>query len=350
MSDSLIVPNCEVTIDEVSISEYGNVLSEVHLDSKNGVPVIARLHFSAQRESNGRWAIIDNEHILPWKKVDITATLPKGELQFSGYIITVEMSYDAPSPSVVLECQDASILLDREHVTKLWSTEKEQLADGDIVAEIAHKYGWNYEADSGITHTSLMQNETDIRFLQKRALALGYELRIKNETLFFKEPTYEKEEIPPITVECGDGTNCTSFQLSINGYSSDVVRGNYYKDNDAAPVESEVNVTKLGEVDVKEASKEIGPFNWLIKSRSDSSEALDKRVTAAAVRSSWGIRATGELDGMVYGYPLEAGTVVSVEGVGERNSGDYLVEHVVHRFSSVGYKQSFTLLRDALSQ
>jgi hypothetical protein len=59
------------------------------------------------------------------------------------------------------------------------------------------------------------------------------------------------------------------------------------------------------------------------------------------------VKAEGEMDGSLYGHVLRVGEPVGVDGVGERHNGAYFVGAVRHRFNAEGYRQSFTLYRNA---
>jgi len=74
------------------------------------------------------------------------------------------------------------------------------------------------------------------------------------------------------------------------------------------------------------------------------------QVLAQAVvdRSAWAIVAEGELNTVAYGGVLRAKRPVSVRGAGRQFSGTYYVEKVLHSFTADGYKQRFTLKRNAL--
>jgi len=58
--------------------------------------------------------------------------------------------------------------------------------------------------------------------------------------------------------------------------------------------------------------------------------------------------AEGELDGSLYGHVLRVGLPVGLDGVGDRHSGIYYVDRVTHVFDANGYRQQFTLLRNAV--
>ena len=71
--------------------------------------------------------------------------------------------------------------------------------------------------------------------------------------------------------------------------------------------------------------------------------ALAKASDAANV-----ISASGSLDVLRYGSILNARTIVEVRGAGITYDGDYFVDTVTHTIKPGSYKQSFTLLRNAL--
>jgi hypothetical protein len=71
--------------------------------------------------------------------------------------------------------------------------------------------------------------------------------------------------------------------------------------------------------------------------------ALAKASDAANV-----ISGSGSLDVLRYGSILSARTIVKVKGAGITYDGDYFVDTVTHTIKPGSYKQSFTLLRNAL--
>jgi hypothetical protein len=75
---------------------------------------------------------------------------------------------------------------------------------------------------------------------------------------------------------------------------------------------------------------------------------LQTLAQAVVDRSSWAVRAEGELSTMRYEGVLRARRLVSVRGIGQTLSGDYYVERVLHAFTEDGYTQQFTLRRNAL--
>jgi hypothetical protein len=76
---------------------------------------------------------------------------------------------------------------------------------------------------------------------------------------------------------------------------------------------------------------------------------LDQAVTAEALRSSYSTEATGTVLNDSYSAVLTPYRVVSIGGVNQRRSGDYLIRKVTHSLTRSSYSQSFTLQRNARS-
>jgi hypothetical protein len=69
---------------------------------------------------------------------------------------------------------------------------------------------------------------------------------------------------------------------------------------------------------------------------------------AKAAKSQDAVTATGSLDVLRYGRPLNARQLVGVRGAGTAFDGLYYVKSVTHRIKRGDYKQSFTLTRNGL--
>jgi len=59
-------------------------------------------------------------------------------------------------------------------------------------------------------------------------------------------------------------------------------------------------------------------------------------------------RCTGEVDADRIGVILRVGDVVTIEGAGNLQSGNWLVWNVRHRFALESWKMAFTLVRNAM--
>ena len=69
-----------------------------------------------------------------------------------------------------------------------------------------------------------------------------------------------------------------------------------------------------------------------------------------ANEAAFKLRATGELDGALYGHVLRPGFLVPVDGTGARYGGLYYTDKVTHSFTEAGYRQQFELMRNATGE
>jgi hypothetical protein len=69
---------------------------------------------------------------------------------------------------------------------------------------------------------------------------------------------------------------------------------------------------------------------------------------ARAARTSEAVTATGSLDVLRYGRPLQARSLVGVRGAGTAYDGLYFVKRVTHKLERGAYLQDFTLTRNGL--
>ncbi|MGB5974226.1 MAG: hypothetical protein WBG38_12960, partial [Nodosilinea sp.] len=76
---------------------------------------------------------------------------------------------------------------------------------------------------------------------------------------------------------------------------------------------------------------------------------LDRAVAAEAEQASYASQVTGTVLGHYYRGVLMPYQVVTVEGVNQRRSGDYLITQVTHTLTRTEYSQAFTLRRNARS-
>jgi len=347
---------CVITVGEVEITDLYPYLRSVEVQMSRRAATTCTMIFDTFRNEDGEWLVEDQGPFVPWKKLNVEAHFADHtENVMTGYVREVKADHppNMSASSVTVTGQDDSILLDREHVRKTWSTEREQMTDGRIATEIAQDKGLTAETDDGLENTSLEQDETYIEFLKKRAEANGFELFFRDEKLYFHTPRLDADPQPTILVYAGFSTNCLSFQTKFDGHKPDRVRIVRAADTGTDP-EAEVfepNLPLLGSTAVNSASTDLPSFEWSMNRPSGATRAeVDARAQAAANKNAWKIEATGELDGALYGHVLLTHETVEVDGVGSTLGGKYYADEVTHVFSLDGYRQRFKLLRNATGQ
>ena len=329
-------------------------LVELTVDANREQAAVASLRFDSRRDENGVWTVQDAGILAPWEPIVIEAAFGShSEEIMRGYIREVQADYpeEAGSASVQVECQDESLALDRTHVRTVWGAEA-PTDDGTILGAILAQHGLAPHPDngSGLSGLVLNQDTTDIRFLRSRAQANGYELAFVAGQVYFGPLRFDAEAQPTILVYAGQDTHCFNFKVVADGHKPDGVVFNVASETGAESVEETVasDLEPLGTQPADSASAGLGDFAWRMERQgSPSAEELRARAQRLANEQSLKVRAEGELDGSLYGHVLRVGEPVGVDGVGDWLQGIYYVDKVKHTFSLDGYRQSFTLLRNA---
>lgn len=346
----------KITVDGEEIVDLYPYLVDVRVETGRTAPSVCTLTFDTVRLDDSTWSIQDAGVFEPWNTFKIEADFHDyTEEIMRGFVKTLEA--DTPEQmgraKVTIVCQDETLLLDREHTRKSWSTEDEPMTDGEIAEEIAGQYDLDVDTEDGLTNVSLNQDGTPIQLLRDRAEANGYECYIRQGTLTMKPPQLDADPQPSIMVYSGPRTNCVRFTVSQDGHRPDEV-GVMRIAETGTEMEQETfgpNLTLLGSDAATSENAGLVPFVWQTPRPAGSSmEEAQARAQAKANENAWKIRANGELDGSLYGHVLLTHGLVGVYGVGQTHSGLYYVESVSHIFDQNGYRQSFKLLRNATGQ
>ena len=336
------------------ISDLYPFLVEVTVDARRDQAAVATLKFETRRDEQGQWLVQDSGLLTPWEPIVIEAAFGSTvEEVMRGFIRKVDADYpqDAGATTVTVECQDDSLQLDREHIRETWGGEA-PTTDEDILTSILGNYGLSLDADSGSGQGNLVinQDETDIAFLRRRAEANGYDLLFREGSVYFGPMQLDAEPQAAIMVYAGPSTNCLRFDVSDDGHQADRVSFDRAETAGVGTVSETVesDLPLLGNEPATGQGDGLPEFAWRMSREGEmGEEEWHARAQRRANELSLRIKAEGELDGSLYGHVLRVGAPVGVDGVGERYGGIYFVDTVNHVFDMDGYRQSFTLLRNA---
>ncbi|MDR4518611.1 MAG: hypothetical protein MRK00_14675 [Nitrosomonas sp.] len=355
LSDKKLQPaECIVKLDNQEIDDMYPALVEVVVDADRSRATTATLVFETRRLEDGLWTVQDDDRFKPWIAVRIEAVFgDETEEVMRGFVKEVRAEYpqERGSAKVTVSCQDHSLQMDREHIEQRWG-EDAPTTDGAIAVEIAGRndLGILEQPGEGQTVQDLLQNTTDIKFLQRRAQTNGYEIIFQEGKLHFGDMRLDAETQPTIMVYAGPDTNCISFNIRDDGHKPDKVAYQVAAEvgTSESPVEVTPNLRVLGNDAADSSGAGLNDFVWRPQ-RQGVSDATQMQAIAQqmANEQSMKINVDGELDGSLYGHVLRIGEPVGVDGVGERYSGTYYVDAATHRFDVNGYKVSFRLLRNA---
>ncbi|MCL2643841.1 MAG: hypothetical protein FWD51_00065 [Betaproteobacteria bacterium] len=346
---------CAIKIDGREIDGLYPYLEQVSVETSRKDAAICTLTFASVRDEFGTWNVQDAGLLEPWRRILIEAVFgTDSEEIMRGFIRDIKIEYpDDMNVNVVVTAQDESILLDRNHVRKNYSTLEEPLRDDTLIKELLkpHWVGSDVEVSAGMTCGDLLFDGTPIKLIKNRAALNGFEFLIRNGKAYFGPPNLAGTPQPVILIYAGPASNCFNFSVHHDGHRPDGVCV-----SEAPETSSEVNSGKsyfsdsqlLGLTPANSKGKGLNDFIWYIKGLLGSTSA-EREACAKAIAEeiAWKISATGKLDGSVYGHVLQTSRTVKVDGVGSTYGGLWYVDEVKHLFSIDGYYQEFQLIRNA---
>jgi phage protein D len=221
--------------------------------------------------------------------------------------------------------------------------------DSEIVVQIARESGLKWKADdSQIVYDYVIQsNETNLGFLQRRSSLNGYEVFVRNKTLYFRRPKFA--DPPASRLSLGEHITEFSPRLSTLYQPSAVtVRAWDIMKKEVVIATAEYLPYTGGEVSgPDQARRAFGAADVTLAGQPASN--LGEATSIAQAEFSTEALAFVEGDVVAFGRPqLLAGTVVDISGAGERFSGRYYITSVTHTVTPEnGYQTSFTVQRNA---
>jgi len=348
---------CLITVNGKSIEDFHDYIRDVTVHLKRGASATATILLDTFRDERGQWSVQDSGKFHPWDEIMISAVFAQHseEEVMRGVIreLRVEYPQDMSGAQVTIEVQDDLIKLDREQLHAVLSSEGNEKTDGQIARELADEVGLQHEMfEEGLTAGALHIDSTPIRLLRQRAEANGFELYTRKGMLYFGSPQLSAVPQKTILVYAGPTTNCTQFSIQNDGHKPDQVRmtrepKNQQEKSFPAPVfQPEQHL--LGRHALTSEGRDLLPFTWTLDRPLAASQAeAESRAQAKANENQFKIKATGQLDGTLYGHVLWPYRPVEIDGVGNTYGGVYYVDEVTHNFTASGYLQHFTVIRNA---
>ena len=345
---------CRIKVDGRELTELYGLVSDVSVEASRQTASSATVVFAAPVDEKGVWQVQDKSNLHVGSKIRIDATFGMlTEEVFRGFIQQVSPSYpeDRGQARVTLTCRDDTLPLDRNHRTKVWERDA-PTSDAAILSQIIANtdllpYSRN---DRGQSNIRPSQNSSDMTFLRERANANGYEIYTRGGYLHFKSMQLGAAPQPAIMVYAGRRTNCLRFEPLEDTHHPDSISADVARpEGDGVEViEVQSDLPLLGQRAATGTGSAAGANAWRF-GRATSPDATAVRAQAQAHVNSAAMRvtATGELDGALYGHVLRFGEPVLVDGAGDEWSGLYYVDKVSHSFSTTGYRQRFTVSRNA---
>jgi phage protein D len=271
------------------------------------------------------------------------------ETLFKGEITGLEPGFTSDeAPSLTVRGFDQQHRLLRGRKTRCFN----EVKDSDIASQIASDLGLTAETeDTGITYPSVLQhNRSDLDFLQDRARRIGYEVVVEDKTLYFRP--FQNTEDGVLTLKRDEDLIEFHPRLSTLQQISEVaVRGWDPKAKEAITGKAAAGdeLSKMGgstagseASDQAFGAADLAAIDHPVFSQTEAEQIALGNLNDLSLGFVSG-------DGVCIGRTdLRAGTVIEIEGVGERFSGQYYVTSTTHVYRpGQGYETYFSIRRNA---
>lgn len=347
----------------VEIADLYPVLETVTLQVSRNQAGAGSLVFTAGRNEMGEWPVIDGGYFDRWSPIRVQADFGTyAEDVLWGYVvkITPEFPEDRGAAKVTIEVQDQTIAMDREQRTRDWGDSEggQTMTDNAIAQSILADYGWHLDPVSatGQSNSVVTQDKTDYVFLKERAEAIGYELRLMFDEMYFGPLRLEGEPQDTILVYAGPDTNCRSFKIDEESAVPDEAVTATVDTAGTGEAEEIVLVPDLpilGAEAPRAAAQAAGvPVNRTrMRQEGDTPPEAARMLAQAKINeASLSITAEAVIDSTIYGHVLLPGRLVTVDGVGLKYGGRFYVDSVEHVFDAQGYTQKAILLKNGINE
>ena len=240
----------------------------------------------------------------------------------------------------------------------------QNVTDKQIAEQLAQQAGLEVRAeDAQVQYDYVMQpNQTDLQFLRARAKLIHFEVLVENKTLIFRKAKETEAKIYTLVwapVQQGLLTGPNTLPLKSFSPNMDALkqvsqvqhRAWDYKSKQVIVGQAGTgDVTKMGGTqsgcDVRQSAFGKPRQQVQVRTPVASQGELDQQTKAAnnesAMNLIWGTATT-------IGVPdLVSGSVVALQGLGPRFSGQYYLDQATHTIGSNGYDISFTVRRNSI--
>ena len=318
------------------------------------------------RTSAGDLQFVGDGTFEPQTNITITVT-PAGpgsraQCVFDGYVLSWRLHLDRASVSSTIDvwAQDASWLMNIDDNVQEWSGQ----TDGEVANAIFGRNGFTpadgNTANDSPRHTpdghTLYQRATDLQFLRGLARRGGKLCRVActdtpgARTGYFVTPAVDGPPVATISLLDPDSWTVETLDFDWDVMRPTEVDAGQVDLTQAAATGTDVTTDSSGlkPLDDRDYPTYLGESSVLRLTAPADVPELGQRTAAVLAESGFFSRCAGEADAERIGTILRVGDVVTIQGAGSIQSGNWLVWNVRHTFSLDSWKMSFTLVRNAI--
>jgi Phage tail baseplate hub (GPD) len=344
-----------IFIDGVQQDELVPDVIEIEAEEHVSSADVFRLRLALHPRPDGSWTCLDDDRFRVWRRLTLRAGYP-GQVGtvFDGYITHAHVACGhGREPYLEVSGLDVTAIMDLEEKQLAWANKR----DDEIARAIFTAYGLSADVEITVTRhvertSTIMQAETDIRFLRRLARRNGFECFVQGATGVFRSPDMRQPPQPPLAVEFGGETNVSDIRISVDGtpVTAPEIRR-------LDPLAKRVEIRRLTASPRRQlGARSLGALRSTFpegraflrgQSPADAVE-MNGRLRQAYQPATEFVSAEGEIDSRLYRNVLRAKRLVTIKGLGRTFSGLYYVTRVRHSFTVDGYTQRFEAYRNGL--
>ena len=335
------------------IPDISDIEVEEHVDSAD----VFRVRISLAVNRDGTWTHADDPRFALWNQLQIVGGYPEdNSTLLDGYITHVKLSLSGPGDRdsyLELSGMDGSAVMDLEDKQVAFPNKK----DSDIAQQVFASHGMSWEVeDTQLVHdekvATILQSESDIRFLRRLAARNGFECYVQGKRGFFRSPNFTDPPQKILAIQFGDQTNLASLEIEVDGTpptALNVRRIDPFEKQDNQEQLLDLPRRALGDQTLKALRAAVPDGRRLIKHQPAAGD-LEMKSTLRAGYEPAGrfVGLSGEIDSRAYRAVLHAKKLVTIKGASSTHSGLYYVTRVRHRFTAREYTQSFEAHRNGI--
>ncbi|MFY1652538.1 phage late control D family protein [Solwaraspora sp. WMMB762] len=314
------------------------------------------LRFAASPAANGRWSHVDDPRLGVWRRISLEIGYGDTvDTVIDGYVTHVEAAFDIDTSAAYVEVSgmDASAAMNLAEKRIAWPDKR----DHEIAVEIFRSYGFSAEVQDTVTlherkGDTVVQADTDIRFLRRLAARNGFECRVRGATGVFRPPNLTEPPQRTLVLSGGADGNLVRCAATVDGTPATlaeiraidpVAKKEVTRSLGASPQRS------LGAASLTALRTGWPPGRTQVRGETGTSRPeQDARLRQAYGAAERFVTLTGEIDSRAYRSVLRAGRLVTVRGMGESHSGLYYVSRVRHSVADSEYRQTFEAYRNGV--